>query len=576
MKSFGKEAEQQLLDCARMTQGYVSDGLDPDDALVKAAEACDLPYHMLPLAVSAYNTGAQAFQREKAADSGSSVLDAVQEFPIARIESVRSRLYPSKEANYGQLKQASRLGVSDAYSRPPQAVAGELLTKTAGGFGLPQRPPGPPVAKPVMPVLDPNAKPWQLPQFNQYAGPSPGFRGGMQALNTPSPVAPPQQLNASGIAGLPPSLAPKATPMPVPAPPSQNVSPGMGNVALGPNSVNHGAQTAPKAPAIGGMLGVGGAPAARIGALAKAGETTLFPAEKAVFAKRAARREVDTARGDLNSAKDAATAAIGRVRGYFKLANSVTPAVAASSAHHLFGKQADTLFAYLFPGLVKQATVLSQPVSANDRPYDLIKAALAAFDRWGERQRRFAQLERELPAKEAALLAPFSESEPRTILDPRPARDYVTDSLKKAGFLNPVLTGLSAGIGSTLKKDPAQRVAAIESQLDDPDHMEELKSIQARAVLHDMMNNDEVINGYDPTEVIDVYNELVQLSPSAATRPAMLRPLLRQRLTAGSLQPFDVQQMSQTESDVRKTQATPVVAGQTGLLTGDAGYVPGH
>ncbi len=74
-------------------------------------------------------------------------------------------------------------------------------------------------------------------------------------------------------------------------------------------------------------------------------------------------------------------------------------------------------------------------------------------------------------------------------------------------------------------------------------------------------------------EVMDVYNELVQLAPAAATRPAMLRPLLRQRLTSGALQPFDVQQMGQMEDTTRKSQSQPVMADQKGMLLGDSGYV---
>lgn len=133
-----------------------------------------------------------------------------------------------------------------------------------------------------------------------------------------------------------------------------------------------------------------------------------------------------------------------------------------------------------------------------------------------------------------------------------------SSSLLKAGsWITPLLTGAAAGAASNMRNSvsPANAAASIESELDDPDHLDELRGIQSRAMLAEMLNNDQVISGYAPEEVTNAYNEMVQLSPSAADQPALMRPLLRKRLSAGGTEPFDAQQIADIEKTVQQTRS---------------------
>lgn len=127
---------------------------------------------------------------------------------------------------------------------------------------------------------------------------------------------------------------------------------------------------------------------------------------------------------------------------------------------------------------------------------------------------------------------------------------------KGAGFLgNLASMSLGASMRGGPAKSPDQLVDAAEMDLSDPAHLQELQEIKTRAMLSDMMNNDEVISGYEPDEVLDAYNEIAQLSPRASQQPAVIRPLLRKHLTQGAVEPFEAQQIADIEKTVAQTGA---------------------
>ena len=133
--------------------------------------------------------------------------------------------------------------------------------------------------------------------------------------------------------------------------------------------------------------------------------------------------------------------------------------------------------------------------------------------------------------------------------DPRP-------SLLKESNLASVLAekGLGA-IGSRLAPKPT--AGLLEDSwldLEDPKHENEMRQNASRAMLTDLLANDEVISGYPREEVMKHYNEISQLHPHAATLPLLMRPQLRKALTAGGLEPFETGEMAKTEQTINKTK----------------------
>jgi len=103
--------------------------------------------------------------------------------------------------------------------------------------------------------------------------------------------------------------------------------------------------------------------------------------------------------------------------------------------------------------------------------------------------------------------------------------------------------------------------------LNDPSHEAKLRGINTQAMLQDLMLNDPVIAGYDPNEVTNAYNDIVQVSPSVGDQRMLMQSLLRKQLQQGQLDTFEQDQLLGFEDKLRKQQ-TPVSTG-----TGDGSVI---
>lgn len=131
---------------------------------------------------------------------------------------------------------------------------------------------------------------------------------------------------------------------------------------------------------------------------------------------------------------------------------------------------------------------------------------------------------------------------------------------KYASFLGSMMgSGVARWIGDSMAtpKETSDLVGDTANELDDPVHQNELRKIQAQTMLHDLMNHDEVISGYEPDEVLGAYNELASLSPRSSTQMAIVRPLLRKRLTQGAMEPFEAAEMANIEKTLSQSRNPP-------------------
>lgn len=282
-------------------------------------------------------------------------------------------------------------------------------------------------------------------------------------------------------------------------------------------------------------------------------------------AKLRVEREVDDAKVAEITARDRYLGAMGAVANYFKQADYCRRPLSEVeyNACCFFGPVALDIVNYVVANnRTKEARAVSpprqaKPVSPTEVPYSLFKRAIDLAEEYLVCRQHREKTETEAPSKIAALMRPFAEHFPlpaMTVLG-RPERD-LSGQRKAANLFTPFLAGAGAGIAGLAKpKGTPELVDDVALKLDDPEHLDELKSIEARAMLNDLLANDDVVSGFDPQEVSEAYNEIVQLSPSAATQPAVMRPLLRKRLTAGAVEPFEAQQIADVEKTMRQTEA---------------------
>lgn len=295
---------------------------------------------------------------------------------------------------------------------------------------------------------------------------------------------------------------------------------------------------------------------------------TLDPHEKLSY-------KVDQAFGSISKEKRAMEAAatrernakvnylasLGAIRDYFKQSSYIRKPFAEveHNARLLFGDPGVYALNYAYESnRMKEARAQGPPrylsmATKTSEPYSLIDQAIQCGRELLDSHRALRRIEKEAEEKIGGALRPFSQTPSHvSIIGGKPIQSSASGSSKEAGFLgNLAMLGTGSAIrgASEHSQSPDAMVEEAESALSDPEHMAELRSIETKAMLQNLINNDEVISGYDPEEVIMAYNEISQLTPRAASQTAIIRPLLRKRLTQGAMEPFEAQQMA----DIEKT-----------------------
>jgi hypothetical protein len=293
-------------------------------------------------------------------------------------------------------------------------------------------------------------------------------------------------------------------------------------------------------------------------------------------AKEQVAREIDNAKVAEVTARDRFLVAMGRVADYFKQAdyNRLSLAEVEWNAERLYGALATDVIDYVAArNRSKEARAavaprIARPVLPSDRPYADIRLAIDLGRKYADARRHVKDLEGAATEKIAQIMRPFSEhfpTPPMGLLG-RPPQDFSGQN-KAASLLTAIGAGIGSGVGGSMRqamqpKATPDLISDMGMELDDPAHNDELNGIEAKAMLNDLLANDEVISGFDPQEVSEAYNEITQLAPSSATQPALMRPLLRKRLTAGAVEPFEAQQIADIEKTVRQTAQVGRQGGQ--------------
>ncbi len=181
-------------------------------------------------------------------------------------------------------------------------------------------------------------------------------------------------------------------------------------------------------------------------------------------------------------------------------------------------------------------------------PYVLLEGCFKAAAAVQTATDEYRQLVPTQPVKQAA---PAPVAEPELDILGLPVREVPSD--KEGSFLEFAIgSGVGKGLsdflsGSGAPKPTSALVQDKAMELDDPNHDAALRKVQAQAMMTDFLANDPVISGFDPDEVMSAYNEIAQVSPRAAVQPALIRPLLRKRLSAGGIEPFEANEIANLE-----------------------------
>lgn len=297
-----------------------------------------------------------------------------------------------------------------------------------------------------------------------------------------------------------------------------------------------------------------------------------YPTEPAVRMKRAyceaerLTRDVEEARRREAAAFDKLAHTFNEITEYFRRPGATPIPVVKEQAYLLHGGKASQLIdeiVWVTPGLAKmaqhkQAQVSNYLPAVDGEVYGLISEFLDRVDDYRRIKQAHAALRQSNQERTEALLAPFVDRPTSVLSEPGSS----TEKQAAGGGLASMLLGATAaqamGLGGAAQPPGvgAPRPGGGYNKLTDPSHEARLRNIRAQAMLQDLVTNDPTISQHDPSETLQAYNDIVAMAPRTADQSMLMQPLLRKRLTQGSLDPFELDQLLGMEDKQRRINAT--------------------
>jgi len=271
------------------------------------------------------------------------------------------------------------------------------------------------------------------------------------------------------------------------------------------------------------------------------------------------KRAFDESRARFNKAHDDVRLCIRELETYFhKAAMDRLPFAAVQyAAETYYGEPGRVLFDVLkrSSSSEKRASESSMyvgPMNRKAAPFTWIERAIDAAQEIGRSKQAMDDAYSEM---EKVANSPFVQAPPT-------AAELLSGfSIEKSGSVLDMIggAGIKAMLDTTIGGDPASRRDKAWTELEDPEHENELRSIQTQALLGGMLNDPKnPVSGYPRDRVLSAYNDIAALAPRVASQRAALQPLLAKQL-AGHTEPFEAKEMIDMEKAMRETEApTPL------------------
>jgi hypothetical protein len=282
------------------------------------------------------------------------------------------------------------------------------------------------------------------------------------------------------------------------------------------------------------------------------------PVETALNTLQKMSNVVEEKRRNLTAVRNRAIKLAEDLNDYFLTPNHIPLKEVKENCTLLFGKHAEVVL----DNNIKEASTTTKtrtPVNMKQEPYATVKELIYLAHDFNEKNAELKAAANNAHEEATKLLRPFgpSEAQGRSVLDIQSCKEasekdatigaLVSNGLGVINAMN-IAKNLAGKVPGLPNDSNSQRESDIQ-ELMDPGHESEIRNIQSESLLNDLMANDEIISGHNPEDVIDAFNEVSQIAPFAANKKAIMRDLLRKRLSGGA------QALDQfTVGDALKTQ----------------------
>ena len=252
---------------------------------------------------------------------------------------------------------------------------------------------------------------------------------------------------------------------------------------------------------------------------------------------------------------------------YFRGRNCVDLGILKQAAQNVLGDQAGRLLDHIatrVPKALRQGPVKQASWDREAAPYRLVEQTLKIGRQFQASRQASARLEQETLDKKAEVMRPFVQRGRRTLWEDS-GEDLLIE--KQAVTSGDILGGAIGGnvtpIVSSLFPERSQLLNTAERKLEDPTHEAQLRSISSMAMVNDLLAHDPGIQAYPAEDVLDAYNQMAQLAPTAITNRMLASTLLGKYLSQGNkLDTFDLDQLASLEGKLRLRQQPAIAGGQ--------------
>lgn len=219
----------------------------------------------------------------------------------------------------------------------------------------------------------------------------------------------------------------------------------------------------------------------------------------------------------------------------------------AESQFGAAGKAVGNFLAVRDPG-IKKASAGFRPVDWNTEPFVSVAAVVKLASTLSALRDDYQTALQNAKIAEQTAFAPFQA---------QPAAEQTILCKESSNFLSGLMLGsipkdIATALGTP--RDMDSLVSSTERELLSSDDENIRRTAATQAMLSDFTSNDDVISGYDPAEVYGAYNEISTLAPRLSTQPAAMRSLLRKRLSQGSMEPFEINEIANMEKTLSEAQ----------------------
>ena len=111
------------------------------------------------------------------------------------------------------------------------------------------------------------------------------------------------------------------------------------------------------------------------------------------------------------------------------------------------------------------------------------------------------------------------------------------------------------GARDRYRDEVEKRTQKALDQLEDVPHEQQLQAIRTQAMLHRLLTDpDSAVSGYPPERVLQAYNDVSQMLPSAIQQPASLETVLSRRL-GGPMESFEANELAKLDQAMGANRA---------------------